>query len=45
MSKPVTLSDDELNKIRKANKNNNKIIDDAIIRLSGCSNKYRRKRV
>ena len=31
MGKPVTLSDDELNKIRKANKNNNKIIDDAII--------------
>ena len=30
MSKPATLTDDELNKIRKANRNNNDLINDAI---------------
>ena len=30
MNKPATLTDDELNKIRKANRNNNDLINDAI---------------
>ena len=42
MSKPATLTDDELNRIRKANRNNNKIIDDAIIDYLNFNEKEKR---
>lgn len=44
MSKPATLTEDELNKIRKANRNNNKIIDDAIIDYLNFNEKEKRTR-
>ena len=44
MNKPMTLTNDELSKIRKINRNNNKIIDDAIIDYLSFNEKEKRTR-
>ena len=44
MSKPATLTDDELNKIRKANRNNNDLINDVIIDYLNFNEKEKRTR-